>query len=173
MSRIIVKSIPKEITEKELRDHFSQKGEITDVKIMRNKSGESRKFAFIGFKTQEQADICVKYFNNTYIRTCKIQVESAKIQGDPVLEQKKKKISGNKEIISDSNSKESKIQKLLELAKLTSTKNKFDAVSQKFAESEMIENPSEILNPEKIDPKRLYLRNLAFEVIDDDIALIE
>ena len=54
MSRIIVKNIPKEITEVQLRDHFNKKGEITDVKIMKDEKEVSRRFAFLGYKNYSE-----------------------------------------------------------------------------------------------------------------------
>lgn len=83
MSRIIVKGIPKYLTEDKLRDHFSKKGEISDVKLKKNKTGESRRFAFIGFKKLEDAEEAVKYFNGSFIDTAKIQVDLAKSFVDP------------------------------------------------------------------------------------------
>ena len=94
-TRIIVKNLPKKITEEELKNHFSQKGTITDVKIMHKEDGRSRNFCFIGFKTEQSAKEAVKYFNQTYLKTMKITVEIAKLQGDPSLK-KKGKFSKNK-----------------------------------------------------------------------------
>jgi multiple RNA-binding domain-containing protein 1 len=186
MSRIIVKNIPKEITEKQLRDHFSIKGEVTDVKIMKKENGESRRFAFIGFKTEEQTQTCIKYFNNTYLFTCKIQVEPAIVQGDPSLNKqvKQKKFGTNKgkeDKQEDEQSKQNKINKILELAKMTSNKSKFNKATQKLSEEAKQDETAEVgknepqktiddtLNPEKLDPKRLYLRNLPFEVTEGDL----
>jgi multiple RNA-binding domain-containing protein 1 len=207
MSRIIVKNIPKEYTELDLKNHFNKKGEITDIKIMRKENGESRKFAFLGFKTLEQAKESLKYYHNTYIKTCRISVEEAKVQGDPTLSKnrqnmfskpKKGKQGENADSnaesnvdTQDKNSKEKKIKQLLKLAKTMSNKNKFDAVEQKMREreekgeqgettqSELVESSeknekteenSEVVKEEKkINPRRLYLRNIAFEVKEDDI----
>lgn len=36
-SRLFVKNIPKHVTEERLRKHFSQKGVVTDVKILKRK----------------------------------------------------------------------------------------------------------------------------------------
>ena len=36
-SRLFVKNLPKHITEERLKQHFSQKGEVTDVKILKKK----------------------------------------------------------------------------------------------------------------------------------------
>ncbi|XP_058072276.1 multiple RNA-binding domain-containing protein 1 [Magnolia sinica] len=83
MSRICVKNIPKYIAEDRLRDFFSQKGEVTDAKIMRTADGKSRQFAFIGFRTEGEADEAIKFFNNSYLDTSRIMCEVARKVGDP------------------------------------------------------------------------------------------
>ncbi|KAH9741641.1 nucleotide binding [Citrus sinensis] len=82
-SRICVKNLPKYVTEDRLRDFFSQKGEITDAKLMRTKDGKSRQFAFIGFRTEQEAEEAIKYFNKSYLDTCRISCEIARKVGDP------------------------------------------------------------------------------------------
>ncbi|XP_031284877.1 multiple RNA-binding domain-containing protein 1 isoform X2 [Pistacia vera] len=82
-SRICVKSLPKYVTEDRLREVFSQKGEITDAKLMRTKDGKSRQFAFIGFRTEREAEEAIKYFNKSYLDTCRITCEIARKVGDP------------------------------------------------------------------------------------------
>ncbi|XP_028804879.1 multiple RNA-binding domain-containing protein 1 [Neltuma alba] len=83
MSRICVKNLPKYVAEDRLRDLFSQKGEITDVKLMRTKDGKSRQFCFIGFRTEDEAKEAIKYFNRSYLDTCRITCEVARKVGDP------------------------------------------------------------------------------------------
>jgi multiple RNA-binding domain-containing protein 1 len=63
------------VKEDQLRDHFSQKGEITDAKLMRSNDGKSRQFGFIGFRSAQEAQQAIKYFNNTYLGTSLIIVE--------------------------------------------------------------------------------------------------
>ncbi|TVU15799.1 hypothetical protein EJB05_39337 [Eragrostis curvula] len=82
-SRLCVKNLPKGTDERRLREVFSRKGEVTDAKVIRTKDGKSRQFAFIGFRTNEDAEEALKYFNNTYIDTCKITCEVARKIGDP------------------------------------------------------------------------------------------
>ena len=41
MSRIIVKNLPKNINENDIKKHFSIKDEVTDVKIMKKENGKS------------------------------------------------------------------------------------------------------------------------------------
>ena len=41
MSRLIVKGLPKYYTEEKLREFFSKQGDVTDVKLMKKRNGES------------------------------------------------------------------------------------------------------------------------------------
>ncbi|KAF9971065.1 hypothetical protein BGZ73_006026 [Actinomortierella ambigua] len=77
LSRLIVKNLPKHLTEERFREHFGSKGEVTDAKLMKNSWGKSRGFGFIGFKNEKDAKIALDYFNNTFIDTSKIVVEKA------------------------------------------------------------------------------------------------
>ncbi|WVY91495.1 hypothetical protein V8G54_037009 [Vigna mungo] len=84
-SRICVKNLPKHVAEDELREFFSEKGIITDVKLMRTKDGKSRQFAFIGYRTENEAHEAIRYFNNSFLRTSKITCEVARKLGDENL----------------------------------------------------------------------------------------
>ncbi|KAI5952730.1 MRD1 [Candida jiufengensis] len=83
MSRLIVRGLPKYYTEDNLRNHFNKQGEVTDVKLVKQKNGESRRFAFIGYKSNESAEKAVKFFNRSFIDTARIDVEIAKSFSDP------------------------------------------------------------------------------------------
>ncbi|KAG7882181.1 hypothetical protein KL905_000325 [Ogataea polymorpha] len=85
MSRIIVKGLPLYYTEDKLKSHFQKKGVLTDVKLVRNRQGESRRFAFIGYKSQQDAENAVKYFDKTFIDTSRISVQPAKTFSDPTV----------------------------------------------------------------------------------------
>lgn len=87
MSRLIVKGLPKYLTEDRLRKHFSAEGSVSDVKLMKKRNGESRQFAFIGYKSAEDAKKAAKFFNKTFIDTAKIDVEVAKTWADPTVPQ--------------------------------------------------------------------------------------
>ncbi|KAK7301425.1 hypothetical protein RJT34_12289 [Clitoria ternatea] len=85
-SRIYVKNLPKYVVEDRLREFFSQKGgEITDVKIIRTKNGKSRQFAFIGFRSDEEARKAIQHLNKTYLDTSRIICEVAQKHGDANL----------------------------------------------------------------------------------------
>ena len=213
-TRIIVKNLPKNITEEEIKKHFSQKGAITDLKIMHKEDGRSRNFCFIGYKNELSAKEAIKYFNQTYLKTMKITVETAKIQGDPSLKKKGKMPKNKKDEKKNENNddneevetKESKIKKILSLSKKTKNADKFDeALKNQNKEEENIDDNNDnediknkkqnkennnddeekenndetkkekeskinsLINQKNLDPKRLYLRNIPFEITEDDI----
>lgn len=72
-SRIFVKGLPPTLTDVEFRKHFSSQREITDAKIF-----PSRRIGYVGYKTPEDAQKAVKYYNRTFIRMSKIGVEIAR-----------------------------------------------------------------------------------------------
>ena len=206
-TRIIVKNLPKKITEEEIKNHFSQKGVVTDVKIMHKEDGRSRNFCFVGFKTEQSAKDAIKYFNQTYLKTMKISVEKAKLQGDPSLKKKGKaaKNNNNKDKEENENeeveTKDSKIKKILDLAKKTKNADKFDEAlknqnlnnnqneendikndnnkekdenneetKDKISDDKKDDNKlNSLINQKNLDPKRLYLRNIPFDITEDDI----
>jgi multiple RNA-binding domain-containing protein 1 len=96
MSRLCIKNLGKNTTEKQIKDLFSKKGEVTDVRIVKTKTGKSRRFAFVGFRTDLQAKEAQDYFHNTYLDTSRIQIESALKVNDSSLEEIKLRNSKKK-----------------------------------------------------------------------------
>jgi multiple RNA-binding domain-containing protein 1 len=135
MSRICVKNIGKTTTDKQLKELFSTKGEVTDVRIVKTKSGKSRQFAFIGFRSDVQAKEAISYYNNTFLDTSRISVEPAMKVGDPALlegsrsrhtKKKLEKLMKEKNASSIIDAKPSK--------KPSSDKNKKDAPSKEMSD---------------------------------------
>uniref|UniRef100_T1J2T6 RRM domain-containing protein n=1 Tax=Strigamia maritima TaxID=126957 RepID=T1J2T6_STRMM len=81
MSRIIVKNLPQKVCDEDLREFFSSKGEITDVQL-KFKDGVFRRFAFIGFKTETEAQNAMNYFNNTFFGSSKLKIVMCAALGD-------------------------------------------------------------------------------------------
>ena len=80
-SRVFVKNLPPNITEDQMRKHFSGGGRhITDLKLIAR-----RRIAFVGYRSPEEATASVRYFNRTFIRMSKLSVEMAKAISDPSL----------------------------------------------------------------------------------------
>jgi len=72
-SRIFVKGLPPTFTDAEFRRHFAHNRDITDAKIFPN-----RRIGYVGYRTPEDAQKAVKYFNKTFIRMSRIGVELAR-----------------------------------------------------------------------------------------------
>ncbi|KAK1254976.1 hypothetical protein MKX08_008971 [Trichoderma sp. CBMAI-0020] len=96
-SRIFVKGLPPNITEADVRKHFSAKNrEITDVKLI-----PQRRIGYVGYKTPEDAQGAVKYFNKSYIRMSKISVEPAKPISDPALGKSQRSVHSDAHVASN------------------------------------------------------------------------
>lgn len=86
-TRIIVKNLPPNLSKTRLKTHFSAQqsgtdgfsGTVTDAKLVTDaRTGKSRGFAFVGYRTPEEALRAVEWFNGTFIDMRKIVVEVAK-----------------------------------------------------------------------------------------------
>ncbi|KAG5360277.1 Multiple RNA-binding domain-containing protein 1 [Yarrowia sp. B02] len=93
MSRLIVKNLPPYLDEAGLKKHFSTvkdpksagfaPSDITDVKVVRARDGKTRRFGFVGFRSDEAAEAAVKYFDTSFINSTKISVAVAMTFTDP------------------------------------------------------------------------------------------
>ncbi|KAF5353507.1 hypothetical protein D9756_007972 [Leucocoprinus leucothites] len=78
MSRLMIKNLPAYVTPVRLRQHFEQKGcppgTLTDVKVAFKSDGISRRFGFVGYKTDEEASAAQNWFDKTFIDSTRIHV---------------------------------------------------------------------------------------------------
>lgn len=84
-TRLCVKGLPKHLTNERLRKHFEDVAEVTDARVCTRSDGASRNFGFVGFRTEKDAQKCLKYFHDTFIDTSKIICEIARPKGDENL----------------------------------------------------------------------------------------
>ncbi|KAI0060073.1 hypothetical protein BV25DRAFT_1807867 [Artomyces pyxidatus] len=79
MSRLIVKNLPTYITPSRLKEHFTQKngpgGNITDIKVASKQDGTSRRFGFVGYKSEQEASKAKEWFDKTFIESTRVRVE--------------------------------------------------------------------------------------------------
>ena len=84
MSRLIVKNLHSYVTPAKLREHFEQKkgpgGTLTDVKVSFKPDGTSRRFGFVGYKSDQEALAAQKWFNRTFIDSTRISVDFCEVR---------------------------------------------------------------------------------------------
>ncbi|KAL6033023.1 hypothetical protein STEG23_013757 [Scotinomys teguina] len=72
-----------QMKEERFRQLFAAFGTLTDCSLKFTKDGKFRKFGFIGFKSEEEAQAALSHFNRSFIDTSRITVEFCKSFGDP------------------------------------------------------------------------------------------
>ncbi|MBZ3886595.1 putative RNA-binding protein 19 [Sciurus carolinensis] len=75
--------MPAVMKEERFRQLFAAFGTLTDCSLKFTKDGKFRKFGFIGFKSEEEAQAALSHFNKSFIDTSRITVEFCKSFGDP------------------------------------------------------------------------------------------
>ncbi|KAF9789122.1 hypothetical protein BJ322DRAFT_522550 [Thelephora terrestris] len=90
MSRLIIKNLPPYLTPDALRKHFSGKAAkntppssssssktftLTDAKIAYKPDGTSRRFGFVGLRTEKEAEEAMQWFDKSFIDSMRISVE--------------------------------------------------------------------------------------------------
>ena len=83
MSRLIIKNLPPYVTPAHLKDHFTQKGgpggTLTDVKVAHKQDGTSRRFGFVGYKTDKEAQVAREWFDKTFVGSTRIRVDVVEV----------------------------------------------------------------------------------------------
>ena len=84
MSRLIVKNLPSYVTPAKLREHFEQQkgpgGTLTDVKVSSKPDGTSRRFGFVGYKSDHEALAAQRWFDRTFIDSTRINVDVTEVR---------------------------------------------------------------------------------------------
>ncbi|KAL6114261.1 rbm19 [Pungitius sinensis] len=83
MSRLIIKNLPNGMKEERFKSMFADFGTVTDCTLKFTKDGKFRKFGFVGFKSEEDANRALKHFNKSFVDTSRVTVEMCKAFGDP------------------------------------------------------------------------------------------
>ena len=77
-TRLYVQNLPSYVDSARLREHFAAQGDVTDACVIRTKDGSrSRRFGFVGFKSDTQAEQARRFFHQSFFDTCKINVSVA------------------------------------------------------------------------------------------------
>jgi RNA recognition motif-containing protein len=75
---IYVGQLPYSVTEEELKDIFSEYGEIASLNLFKDRySGQSKGFGFIDMPNNSEADKAIKALNKTMLKGREIKVNQA------------------------------------------------------------------------------------------------
>jgi RNA recognition motif-containing protein len=81
--KLYVGNLPYGVDEQQLRDLFSQAGEISDVAVIPDKyTGQSKGFAFVEMATDEAADEAIKQFDGYSLSNRQMVVNVARPRED-------------------------------------------------------------------------------------------
>lgn len=97
-TRVIVKNLSNTCTAEDLRNAVKNIS-VTDARVVASKSGSSRRFGFIGFKSTEDARAAIAQIDKTYIGTSKVQAAFALPVGDEHIPTARGRISQKKQQI--------------------------------------------------------------------------
>ncbi|VDM66610.1 unnamed protein product [Strongylus vulgaris] len=81
-TRLIVKSLPANCTEASLRSFYKKYGTLSDCTLKYTKEGKFRKFAFIGFDSEENAKRALQETDLSFMGSSRLHVEECKPFGD-------------------------------------------------------------------------------------------
>ena len=80
---IYVGNLPYSVTESDLKEAFSEFGEISSVTLISDKfSGQSKGFGFVEMPSNSEADAAIKALNDSPFQGRNIKVNQAKPRGD-------------------------------------------------------------------------------------------
>lgn len=92
---LYVGSLPKTFQQSELKKYFSQFGEITRVRLSRNKkTGKSRGYGFVEFKDLNTAEVAAETMDNYLLAGSNIKVQLMKNHADNIFSSKMKSSFG-------------------------------------------------------------------------------
>nr|XP_019589639.1 PREDICTED: probable RNA-binding protein 19 [Rhinolophus sinicus] len=162
MSRLIVKNLPNGMKEERFRQLFAAFGTLTDCSLKFTKDGKFRKFGFIGFRSEEEAQSALSHFNKSFIDTSRITVEFCKSFGDPTKPRawsrhaqkpsQSKQPSNNKDSVppeTEKNDKKKKVASELEKLKEDTEFREFLSVHQKRVQTATWANDALDAEPSK------------------------
>ncbi|KAF7990450.1 hypothetical protein HCN44_000255 [Aphidius gifuensis] len=186
MSRLIIKQLPNNVTETKIKELFSQKGVVTDVQLKYTQDGKFRHFGFVGYKTEEEANVALEYFNGSYMNAQKIKVEKSSDLGDAnkpkswskyapdssAYEKNAQKISSDskKSTEKEKKSKKKKDKKIEESNQVKEALEKHinDPLFNEFLESHKVSNVEKILINNTIKKTKSENEDSSNDDEDDD-----
>lgn len=81
--RIYVGNLPYSVTDEDLRDAFSEFGELASAEVVKDKfSGQSKGFGFVDMPNNSEADTAIKALNDQPLKGRKLTVNEARPRAD-------------------------------------------------------------------------------------------
>jgi RNA recognition motif-containing protein len=81
--RIYVGNLPYSVTDDELRDAFSEFGELASAEVVKDRfSGQSKGFGFVDMPNNSEADQAIKSLNDQPLKGRKLTVNEARPRAD-------------------------------------------------------------------------------------------
>ncbi|KFV77397.1 putative RNA-binding protein 19, partial [Dryobates pubescens] len=80
---LLVSCLASQMKEDRFQKLFGAFGTLTDCCLKFTKDGKFRKFGFVGYKSEDEAQRALSHFNRSFIDTSRITVELCKSFGDP------------------------------------------------------------------------------------------
>lgn len=74
-----------QMKEDRFRKMFADFGTLTDCALKFTKDGKFRKFGFVGFKTEDDAQKALKHFNKSFVDTSRVTVSDKIMEGFEAL----------------------------------------------------------------------------------------
>lgn len=153
-----MKNLPPYLTQDAFTKHFSVHAAPTDSRLQSSKSGKSRRFGFVGFSSESEAEGAVQHWNNTYIGSTKISAELARtVQEEATSNYKRKRPAEDalttaqtakdqkkhKPVHVDSDSSDPKFQEFLRLNERRSKAKLFLNDDEEFVQQAAVEDTVE------------------------------
>lgn len=80
-TKVYVGNLSSQITEPELKNHFSQAGDVISVKILKDhQTGQSRGFAFVEMSTRREAQKAISMLNKRSFMEKELLVKEARVR---------------------------------------------------------------------------------------------
>ncbi|XP_046386146.1 ELAV-like protein 1 [Ischnura elegans] len=84
-TNLIVNYLPQTMTQEDIRSLFSSVGQVDNCKLIRDKStGQSLGYAFVSYRSQEEADKAIKTLNGLRLQNKTIKVSYARPSSDAI-----------------------------------------------------------------------------------------
>lgn len=77
-TKVFIAGFPYETTEQQLRDHLKPYGKALDIKIIFDREGKPKGFAFVEMATEDQAKALIRQLDGSYMGTRKLFVNEYK-----------------------------------------------------------------------------------------------